>query len=109
MTSFFEFVEPCEISTYRIETAEYSTDSLISVHMNKAFKSTVGVKVPKTKSYSAMISFPKTDVDINQEVTLNNISDFISSVGGNLGLFTGFSFLSILLEMAGWYRKLTRK
>jgi hypothetical protein len=55
------------------------------------------------------LSFLKTDVDLSEEISLNNINDFISALGGNLGLFTGFSFLSVLLTLAEWSQKLPSK
>ena len=65
--------------------------------------------LPDTRTYAIVIGFPTTDVSLSEEIQLNNISDFISSVGGNLGLFIGFSFLSKLLELAEWYRKIPIK
>ena len=52
-----------------------------------------------------MISFLKTEVDTSEEISLNKFPDFISSVGGNLGLFTGFSFLSALFVFVEWLHK----
>ena len=74
--------------------------------MNNALRTLVNVTVPNnTKTYTMMISFPKTV--LSEEIKLNIVSDFISAVGGNLGLFTGFSFLSLLLQMVEWSRKIT--
>ena len=89
-----------------METSEFDIDSMIVVHINNVFKNLINMTVPKnTNSYSLMMSFPSTDIDLIEEISLNQISDFISSVGGNLGLFTGFSFLSALLTLAEWFRK----
>ena len=104
---FCIILESCEISSYKLQTIDYDQNSLISVNMNNALKALVNVTVPNnTKTYTTMISFPKTDVDLSEEIKLNNVSDFISAVGGNLGLFTGFSFLSLLLQMVEWSRNI---
>lgn len=90
-----------------METTEFDTTSIITRYMGKAYKSLLNVTIPpNTKSYTTMIMFSKTDVHLSEEIRLNNISDFISSVGGNLGLFIGFSFLSMLLQLTEWARKI---
>ena len=92
---------------YKLQTSDYEEHSLITVKINKMFKDSIGLIFPNgTKTYSAMLSFPTTDVELSEEIALNNISDFISAVGGNLGLFTGVSFLSILLQLVDWGRKI---
>lgn len=50
-------------------------------------------KEPTTYRYLAMY-YATTDVKISTTSKLINVSTFISSVGGNLGLFVGFSFIS---------------
>ena len=86
--------------------AEYNADSLITVYMNNMLKTLLDVSVPNdTKTYSAMISFLKTEIDLSEEISLNQFSDLISSLGGNLGLFTGFSFLGVLLTLIEWKQK----
>ena len=89
-----------------MQMAEYNADSLITVHMNNMLKTLLDVSVPNdTKTYSAMISFLKTEMDLSEEISLNQFSDLISSLGGNLGLFTGFSFLGVLLTLIEWKQK----
>ena len=74
--------------------------------MNNMLKTLLDVSVPNdTKTYSAMISFLKTEIDLSEEISLNQFSDLISSLGGNLGLFTGFSFLGVLLTLIEWKQK----
>ena len=90
-----------------MQTTEYDKDSIIPINMNNAFRKILNVTVPDgVKTYSMMLSFLKTDIDLSEEITLNQFSDFISSVGGNLGLFVGFSFLSALLTLVEWFRKI---
>ena len=93
-----------------MQTTTYDKDSIITLRMNDAFRKILNVTVPPgVKTYSMMLSFLKTDVDLSEEITLNQFSDFISSVGGNLGLFIGFSFLSALLTLVEWFRKIPFK
>jgi hypothetical protein len=78
--------------------------------MNNAFRKILNVTVPHgVKTYSMILSFLKTDIDLSEEITLNQFPDFISSVGGNLGLFIGFSFLSALLTLVEWFQKIPLK
>ena len=87
-------------------TTAYDRSSIISVDASREFKKQVNVTVPDNmKTYSVMISFLKTEVDVSEEIKLNTFSGFISSVGGNLGLFTGFSFLTALLVFIEWLSK----
>ena len=51
-----------------------------------------------TETYSVVINYDKTDVVVSEEIHLTTLPDFISSVGGNLGLFIGFSCLPVLLK-----------
>ena len=75
--------------------------------MGEAYRKWVNVAIPNnTETYTAMIFFMKTDVDVSEEIQLPDLHPFISSVGGNLGLFIGFSFLSLLLKIAQCTRKL---
>ena len=93
-----------------MQTTEYTDDSIISVDMHEAFLKLVNVRVPNdTKTHSTMISFLKTDVEVSEEISLNKFSDLISSVGGNLGLFVGFSFLSALLSLVEWAQNIPLK
>ena len=97
---------PCEVTSYKMQMTEYDADSLITVHMNGLLKKLLDVSVPNdTKTYSLMISFLKTEIDLSEEISLNQFSDLISSLGGNLGLFTGFSFLGVLLTLIEWKQK----
>ena len=78
--------------------------------MNEDYKSWVNITTPPNiTTLTVMIRFNKIDIDFSEEIQLNNIFDFISSVGGNLGLFIGFSFLSMLLTMVEWTQKIPIK
>ena len=48
-------------------------------------------------------NYPSMDVEVSQKVKILNASSFISAVGGNLGLFIGFSFLDTLFAAYKWF------
>ena len=43
------------------------------------------------------IYYPATIVDVSTSSELFSFSSFVSSIGGNLGLFVGFSFINTIL------------
>ena len=53
-------------------------------------------------SKTLAIAYTTTDTKVSERVHLIDGYSFISSVGGNLGLFIGFSFLSFLFEAYDW-------
>ena len=53
--------------------------------------------------------YSTTNVKISTTSKLLNLSSFISSVGGNLGLFVGFSFLSAVTCLFKLLERSTRK
>ena len=48
------------------------------------------------------INYQTIDTVVSQKVKILNASSFVSSVGGNLGLFIGFSFLDSLFVVCKW-------
>ena len=48
-------------------------------------------------------NYPSMDVEVSQKVKILDASSFISAVGGNLGLFIGFSFLDTLFAAYKWF------
>ena len=48
------------------------------------------------------INYQTLDTVVSQKVKILNASSFVSSVGGNLGLFIGFSFLDSLFVVCKW-------
>ena len=62
------------------------------------------LKIPEdTKTYSLAISFAGSFIDLSEETQLTSLPDFISAVGGNLGLFIGFSVLPVLLKTVEFF------
>ena len=90
-----------------MEVVEYDTESIITTDMVEYYKSLYKLVIPENiTTYTAMVAFLTTDVNLSEEVKLSNFPDFLSSVGGNLGLFLGFSFLTLLRDMAEWAKKI---
>ena len=65
---------------------------------------------PNTETYSLIMNFAGSYIDLSEEIQLTNLSNFISGVGGNLGLFIGFSVLPVVLKAAEiiWHSHLRR-
>ena len=75
--------------------------------MTAAYRQMVKITVPNdTDTYSVVLNFETSDVTLSEEIQLTTLPDFISSVGGNLGLFIGFSCLPILLKATEVVRQL---
>ena len=53
----------------------------------------------ETNLFAVMLNLGSTDVEVREDVTLVNFNGLISSVGGSLGLFLGFSFYQFLLSV----------
>ena len=56
-------------------------------------------------TYAVSMSYENCDVTVSEEIHLTTLPDFISGVGGNLGLFVGFSCLPALLKAIEVIRK----
>ena len=85
---------PCKESSYRIEETAYESDSIITTHMHRHFKAAYNFSTPEDKAtYTVFASFKTTDVNFSEEVKMSNVSDFVSSIGGNLGLFLNYQLL----------------
>ena len=53
-------------------------------------------------SSNLFINYQSMEMKVSQKVRILNEASFISSVGGNLGLFIGFSFLDSLFVICQW-------
>ena len=107
---FLILLAPCDISTYNLEATEYDKDSIITSDMHTMYTAMfkdVLVKPPNISTYTIMAMFSTTDLSLSEEVKVNSLNDFISSVGGNLGLFIGFSFLSLLLKLSDFMHSIS--
>ena len=72
--------------------------------MAEGYRKVIGVKRPNnTETYSVVINYDTLDVVVSEEIHITTLPDFISSVGGNLGLFIGFSCLPVLLKATDYF------
>ena len=72
--------------------------------MTDGYRRSTGIKRPNnTETYSVVINYDTSDVVVSEEIHLTTLPDFISSVGGNLGLFIGFSCLPVLLKATDYF------
>ena len=98
---------PCTSTTYGVKAREYGNDSIITEYIKHSYKKRCNISIKEDmETKSVWISFPSTNVLLSEEIGLNDVYDFISSIGGNLGLFIGFSFLSLFISMAEGLKKL---
>ena len=75
--------------------------------MAESYRQRLGIKKSNgTESYSVVINYDSAEVVVSEEIHLTTLPDFISSVGGNLGLFIGFSCLPILLKATEFFRNI---
>ena len=80
------------------------------MYMTQAYREMIKITAPNnTDTYSVVLNFETTDVTVSKEIQLFTLPDFISSVGGNLGLFIGFACLPVLLKVTEVVRNLLSK
>ena len=49
------------------------------------------------------ITYSKTDVEIRNEVLIQELGNFIGTVGGSLGLFIGFSYTGFVGQIIDYF------
>ena len=100
---FVLFSESCIINSYKAQSIsfdKYSGISPISVLDN--IKSNTSEKIAMNsvskplKTSEIYIFYSTTDIRVESVETLVDFNSFISSIGGSLGLFLGFSFWGFL-------------
>ena len=104
-------LEPCYKSSYRIQPTKFEKSTIISKYIGQTYRSMLRLEIPpNTETYSLIMNFAGSYVDLSEEIQLTNLSNFISGVGGNLGLFIGFSVLPVFLKTAEviWHSHLRR-
>ena len=103
----FGFLAPCYTSTYKIQASQFEKTTAIANFMAENYRRSIGItKLNNTETYSVVINYETSDVVVSEEIHLTTLPDFISSVGGNLGLFIGFSCLPVLLKATEFFRNL---
>ena len=103
----FEFVtsnlEPCSVTKYEMETITYDRFSQMAHNLIQTWFQLHNITSYRAEgSISLWFSYQTMDISVSQRVKILNASSFISSVGGNLGLFIGFSFLDSLFVVFKW-------
>ena len=104
-------LEPCYKSGYRIQPTMFEKSTIISKYIAQTYRSMLRLEIPRnTETYSLIMNFAGSYIDLSEEIQLTNLSNFISGVGGNLGLFIGFSVLPVVLKAAEiiWHSHLRR-
>ena len=92
---FFNFPAPCKTTTYEAGILKFQQDPY-GVWHNKSKTNSASFK------RTVAMYFTTTDVTTYTEARLIDFSGFVSAVGGNLGLFLGFSFLGMLFDLYGY-------
>ena len=89
--------EPCKTSSYSLKSIEFDPKSKMAHYLIDDYFATMNVnKTADTTTSHFILRFFSTEVEVSEKIEMMNVNSFISSVGGNLGLFIGFSFLSTL-------------
>ena len=102
-TFYIAFTESCTINSYEAQFISYDKSDMVrSISVLKNIKTKTSEKIPmnavsKPVETSAIFFFySTTDIRVESVEILVDFNSFISSVGGSLGLFLGFSFLGFL-------------
>ena len=96
--------EPCQFTSYNAETLSYDRNSIMGHRTIRNLFYTANMTfAPKDNHTNLLINYPSMDVEVSQKVKILDASSFVSSVGGNLGLFIGFSFLDTFFAMYKWF------
>ena len=92
----FLYLEPCERAIYQVDVRSFDRlDFPFIKKINKII----------AERYIIMY-YSNEDVKIYTTSELVTFSSFISSIGGNLGLFVGFSFIGVVLFVCNLLEKL---
>lgn len=94
-------LEPCEIVKYEAETLswdKYSTLSVVPENLSaNASKFRNGHQEDDNDKYDnnkyIYFYYATTEVNVLTEEFILDFPNFVSAIGGNLGMFIGFSFL----------------
>ena len=105
------FLEPCMDVKYEARTLSYDRNTFVSINSDEndytgsAYndnQSDTDIEKPGSvvkdreeakNGTEILFYYSTTSIQILSEDTMINFSNFVSAVGGNLGLFVGFSFL----------------
>ena len=93
---WLNILEPCEYIQYTADTLSYDKYTTVSIFPEDQNTSNVlseNQTIEEDESKAIIFYYSSTEVDVYTTDLLVNFSNFVSSVGGNLGMFIGFSFL----------------
>ena len=80
----------CKKSSYTVGIQSFDKLSMINIEDSKE----ENANSTKESARAIFMYYSTTDIKVSTTSKLISLSSFISSIGGNLGLFVGFSFLS---------------
>ena len=105
-----DFSAPCQKTDFSVGILEF--DERSHIHIKEKKKNGVNVSTDSDKEIGNDIDYFKIrlyystmDVKVSTTVNLIDVPTFVGSIGGNLGLFLGFSFLGSLQVIADNFRK----
>ena len=105
--SNFSILAPCVTSFYNVRTDEFKKTSPLTKYVADTYREKLNIPLLNgTETHYVMIDFDTSDVVLSEEIQLSTLPDFISAIGGNLGLFIGFSCLPLLLWFAESFDKM---
>ena len=87
---------PCKQTIY--------TTKIKNIHRNTVFE--LSQVYENVNVFYLLISYDSFVVEVSVETLVYDIGSFLAAVGGNLGLFLGFSCLSVLLGFIKFFEEL---
>ena len=57
----------------------------------------------KSNQMTVRITYATTDIEIHNEVLIQELGNFIGTVGGSLGLFIGFSYTGFVGQLIDYF------
>ena len=85
---------------------EFAKTTTVSKSITQYYREMLNVKlINGTETQIVWIGFDTSDLVTSEEIQLTSFPNFVSAVGGNLGLFVGFSCLPLLLWLAEVLKK----
>ena len=98
------FSEPCKTTSYGVAIKDYDHQNFLGTQMVYTFRSLLDLPPADPNTLTLWISFKRIAILAKEQIYITNVNSFVSSVGGNLGLFLGFSFFSTAIDLLGWLR-----
>jgi len=84
---------PCEQKFYKLRTVDFHRNIMVLANLTSS-------------TFYLSLRFDKFVVETEEEVYYYDLVDILTQVGGNLGLFLGFSCLSFFLSIADCFNQL---